>query len=36
MFNPERLTLARKRRGMKMRDLATQVGLSVKSVSNYE
>lgn len=36
MFNPERLTLARKRRGLKMRDLATRVGLSVKSVSNYE
>jgi len=36
MFNPERLLLARKRRGMKMRDLATRVGLSAKSVSNYE
>ena len=36
MFNPERLILARKRRGMKMRDLAARVGLSAKSVSNYE
>ena len=36
MFNPLRLTLARQRRGMKKRDLAKQIGLTEKSVSNYE
>ena len=36
MFNPMRLTLARKRRGMKKRELAEKVGLTEKSVSNYE
>lgn len=36
MFNPSRLTLARKRRGMKKRELAEQIGLTEKSVSNYE
>lgn len=36
MFNPLRLTLARKRRGMKKRELAERVGLTEKSVSNYE
>lgn len=36
MFNPLRLTLARKRRGMKKRELAERIGLTEKSVSNYE
>lgn len=36
MFNPMRLTLARKRRGMKKRELAEKIGLTEKSVSNYE
>jgi Zn-dependent peptidase ImmA (M78 family)/transcriptional regulator with XRE-family HTH domain len=36
MFNPARLTLARKRRGMKKRDLADSVGLTEKSIANYE
>ena len=36
MFNPSRLTLARKRRGMKKRALADRIGLTEKSVSNYE
>lgn len=36
MFNPLRLTLARKRRGMKKRELAEKIGLTEKSVSNYE
>lgn len=36
MFNPQRLALARKRRGLKIRELATRIGLTDKSVSNYE
>lgn len=36
MFNALRLTLARKRRGMKKRELAERIGLTEKSVSNYE
>lgn len=36
MFNPLRLTLARKRRGMKKRELAERIGLTEKSISNYE
>lgn len=36
MFNAQRLTLARKRRGMKKRELAERIGLTEKSVSNYE
>jgi len=36
MFNPSRLTLARKRRGMKKRELAERIGMTEKSVSNYE
>lgn len=36
MFNRLRLTLARKRRGMKKRELAERIGLTEKSVSNYE
>lgn len=36
MFNALRLTLARKRRGMKKRELAERVGLTEKSISNYE
>jgi len=36
MFNALRLTLARKRRGMKKRELADRIGLTEKSVSNYE
>jgi Zn-dependent peptidase ImmA (M78 family)/transcriptional regulator with XRE-family HTH domain len=36
MFNPLRLNLARRRRGMKKRELAEKVGLTEKSVSNYE
>jgi Zn-dependent peptidase ImmA (M78 family)/transcriptional regulator with XRE-family HTH domain len=36
MFNALRLTLARKRRGLKKRELAERIGLTEKSVSNYE
>ncbi|AUZ83685.1 XRE family transcriptional regulator [Methylophaga nitratireducenticrescens] len=36
MFNPLRLSLARKRRGMKKRELATQIGVTERSVSSYE
>ena len=36
MFNAQRLTLARRRRGMKKRELAERIGLTEKSVSNYE
>lgn len=36
MFNPLRLNLARRRRGMKKRELAEKIGLTEKSVSNYE
>jgi Zn-dependent peptidase ImmA (M78 family)/transcriptional regulator with XRE-family HTH domain len=36
MFNALRLTLARKRRGMKKRELAEKIGVTEKSVSNYE
>lgn len=36
MFSPVRLTLARKRRGMKKRELAERIGMTEKSVSNYE
>lgn len=36
MFNPLRLSLARKRRGMKKRELAKRVGVTERSVSSYE
>ncbi|MEN5002960.1 helix-turn-helix domain-containing protein [Stenotrophomonas indicatrix] len=36
MFNALRLTLARKRRGMKKRELAEKIGVTERSVSNYE
>lgn len=35
-FNPSRLTLARKRRGMTMTRLAAQIGVELRSVSGYE
>lgn len=35
-FNPSRLTLARKRRGMTMTKLAASVGVELRSVSAYE
>jgi Zn-dependent peptidase ImmA (M78 family)/DNA-binding XRE family transcriptional regulator len=35
-FNPSRLTLARKRRGMTMTKLASKVGVELRSVSAYE
>ena len=36
MFNPLRLSLARKRRGMKKRELAKHIGVTERSVSSYE
>lgn len=36
MFTPSRLTLARKRRGMTLVELGSQVGVSSQSISNYE
>lgn len=36
MFNPTRFALARKRRGMKKKELARRIGVSEKSVSSYE
>jgi Zn-dependent peptidase ImmA (M78 family)/DNA-binding XRE family transcriptional regulator len=35
-FNPSRLTLARKRRGLTMTGLATEIGVEVRSVFAYE
>ena len=35
-FNPSRLTLARKRRGMTMTKLASRIGVDLRSVSAYE
>jgi Zn-dependent peptidase ImmA (M78 family)/DNA-binding XRE family transcriptional regulator len=35
-FNPNRLALARRRRGLTKTDLATKTGLSAKSVTGYE
>lgn len=35
-FNPSRLTLARKRRGMTMTKLASKIGVDLRSVSAYE
>jgi Zn-dependent peptidase ImmA (M78 family)/DNA-binding XRE family transcriptional regulator len=36
MFNPTRLVLARRRRGMNLTRLANLTGVSTKSISNYE
>lgn len=36
MFNPQRFSLARRRRGMKKRELANKVGVTERSVSSYE
>jgi Zn-dependent peptidase ImmA (M78 family)/DNA-binding XRE family transcriptional regulator len=36
MFNPTRFALARKRRGMKKKELAQRIGVCEKSVSAYE
>lgn len=36
LFNPSRLTLARKRRGLTMKTLATEVGVEPRSISAYE
>jgi Zn-dependent peptidase ImmA (M78 family)/DNA-binding XRE family transcriptional regulator len=36
LFNPSRLTLARKRRGLTMKKLATSVGVAARSISAYE
>ncbi|WP_161830698.1 helix-turn-helix domain-containing protein [Steroidobacter agaridevorans] len=36
MFNPQRLSLARKRRGMNKRALAKRIGVSERSVVGYE
>jgi Zn-dependent peptidase ImmA (M78 family)/DNA-binding XRE family transcriptional regulator len=35
-FNPSRLTLARKRRGMTMTKLASKIGVELRSISGYE
>lgn len=35
-FNPSRLTLARKRRGMTMTKLASKIGVELRSISAYE
>jgi Zn-dependent peptidase ImmA (M78 family)/DNA-binding XRE family transcriptional regulator len=35
-FNPSRLTLARKRRGMTMTKLAFKIGVELRSISGYE
>jgi Zn-dependent peptidase ImmA (M78 family)/DNA-binding XRE family transcriptional regulator len=36
MFSASRMTLARKRRGVPLAELSTQVGVTVQSLSNYE
>ncbi|MDA2912205.1 helix-turn-helix domain-containing protein, partial [Nitrospiraceae bacterium AH_259_D15_M11_P09] len=36
IFNPSRLSLARKRRGLTMRKLAVLIGVDPRSVSAYE
>ena len=36
MFNPARLTLARQRRGMNKTALASAVGVTPRSIANYE
>ena len=36
LFNPSRLTLARKRRGLNMARLAVEVGIDPRSISAYE
>ncbi|MDO9579296.1 MAG: XRE family transcriptional regulator [Bacteroidales bacterium] len=36
MFNSQRFSLARRRRGMKKRELANKVGVTERSVSSYE
>lgn len=36
MFNPDRLTLARLRAGLSKTELATQAGVSVRTITNYE
>lgn len=36
MFNPSRLTVARQRRGLTKRQLASQIGATEKTVQNYE
>ena len=36
VFNPRRLALARRRRGLKKTELAQAVGLTAKSIMNYE
>ncbi len=36
MFSASRMILARKRRGLPLAELSTQVGVSVQSLSNYE
>ena len=36
VLTPSRLTLARKRRGLTLVQLATEVGVSVRSLSAYE
>lgn len=36
MFNPNRLELARRRRGWTKSKLATKIGVSTKSITNYE
>lgn len=36
MFNPQRFALARRRRGMKKRELAIHIGVTERSVSGYE
>tara|TARA_Y100000780_G_scaffold170651_1_gene155912 strand:+ start:1140 stop:2282 length:1143 start_codon:yes stop_codon:yes gene_type:complete len=36
MFNPQRFALARRRRGMKKRELAAHIGVTERSVSGYE
>ena len=36
MFNPQRLTFARKRRGMNMTQLSREIGIELRSVSGYE
>ena len=35
-FNPSRLTLARKRRGMTITKLASKIGVELRSISGYE
>jgi ribosome-binding protein aMBF1 (putative translation factor) len=36
MFNPSRLTVARQRRGLTKRQLASQIETTEKTVQNYE